>query len=47
MVGCREAEPNLKDYVWAFGIKCVDHETERLEPIANPFGAKMLPMSQE
>jgi hypothetical protein len=30
-----------------FAIRCFDDETVRVEPIENPFGSKVLPMSWE
>jgi hypothetical protein len=42
----------VSDEIWPvsfmdYDLGYFDHETCRLEPIANPFGPKVLPMSQE
>ena len=47
-VGIKQVE----EQIWlvsfmTYDLGYFDHETGRLEPIANPFGAKVLPMSQE
>ena len=47
-VGIKQVE----DRIWLvsfmnYDLGYFDHETARLEPIANPFGPKVLPMSQE
>jgi len=47
-VGIKE----VSDKIWLvtfmhYDLGYFDHETGRLEPIANPFEPKVLPMSQE
>jgi putative transposase len=44
--------PKVSDELWLvsfmrYDLGYFDDETCRLEPIANPFGAKVLPMSPE
>jgi len=42
----------MEDQIWlvsfmTYDLGYFDHETGRLEPIENPFGPKVLPMSLE
>ena len=37
----------IADPLYAYGVKFVDHENNRLEPVGHLFQAKVLPMSPE
>lgn len=52
LAGQRVGIKEVDDGIWLvsfmhYDLGYLDDETYRLEPIANPFGAKVLPMSPE